>query len=488
MKKNSDKWYEKLREVFPSTTIWNILLCVLLIFLSIIIVAAVDSLESKKALRMDFSFNSVTSQSKQAQEVLASLPHSVHAYAIFTPSREDHALLGLLNRFSAFSPQFTYSQENLVNNPLLVDILSSNLDDQAVSSDSLLIVCEATGRSRVLTGLDYLSQSFDMDQQAYIIDGLQYEKAIVEAIIYVTQESIPVVYLLTGHGELEQEYTKAMEGILSDHHYYVSRLNLQNNDMFAKNSLIMILSPQIDLNQEELSILSYFVSQGGSLLITADYTDPDNLPNFDALYRSVGFLKKPGIVVADIEDKAAYIDNPLFLTPYMQVTEPTEELIASAQTRLRLPGVRAFDALEDNNSRIVEPLLLSGQAYIKDLQSARKSLEWEEGNPEGQFALALHSLIYSPEGNVSKAAILGNSAMLIDTWLYEITYSAQFLLHLVNYLSPAQPIQLDIAPKALVREQLQIPQIVWPSLVLIMLPILVAGSGAAVLFFRRKRG
>lgn len=460
---------------------------VMLMLVSILAVLFIDSIEKKHALRLDFSFNSVTSQSRQAKEIVKALPHPVHAYAIATPGQEDQALLGLLNRFSAESPNFTYSRENLVNNPLLANRLSSLLTDQAVSSDSLLLVCEATGRSRVLSGLDYLTQSFDMDRQAYFIDGLQYEKAISEALVFLTQQSIPKVYLLDGHGELQQEHTQVMEEFLRGHHFEVQRLNLSGKATLPQDALLFILSPKVDLSQEELGMLDEFAKNGGAMLITSDYTDPDSLPNFDALYRSLGFVRQPGIVIADTDDQAAYLDNPLFLTPYMQITEATGDLVASAQTRLRLPGARALTALLDTDSRRVETMLLSGQAYTKAVDEASQSLVRAADDPEGQFALGLLSLTQQAQGKPTRAAILGNSAMLVDSWLYEITYSSQFLLHLANYLSPNQPINLDIAPKTLVREQLDIPQLIWPVLAVIALPVAIAGLAFVHLAARRKR-
>lgn len=488
MKTAFQRFFKGINKSWAHKPLFLTIVVVLLLFVSITAVFILDNVENKYALRMDFSFNSVTSQSEQVKKAIKSLPYPVHAYAIFTPGQEDQALLGLLNRFAAESSKFTYSKENLVSNPLLANTISSKMEDQAVSSDSLLIICETTGRTRVLTGLDYLSQTFDMDRQTYLVDGLQYEKAIAEALIYVSQESVPTVYILEGHGELNQEHTQAMEDLLTSHHYQTQRINLQQQTLQVDDSLMLVFSPQIDLSKKELSVLTDFVKQGGSMLITTDYSDPDNLANFDALYRTLGFERKAGIVVADIEDRAAYIDNPLFLTPYMQVTDPTNDLIASAQTRLRMPGARAIEALEDSSSRRTEPLLLSGQAYIKTVAEASKDLSQADKDPEGQFSLALLSLLQHADGITSKAAIIGNSAMLVDTWLYEITYSTQFLLQLINYLSPQRPINLSIAPKALVREQLQISSLFWPALIVTALPVVISGFAATLLIHRKKRG
>jgi hypothetical protein len=454
---------------------------------SIFAVSLMDEQEKKRALRLDFSFNSITTQSEQTKRVLESLQHPVHAYALFTPGREDQSLIGLLNRLSALSPNFTYTVTSLVENPMLVNTLSSSLQDEQVTADSLVLMCEQTGRNRVLNTYDYLAQSFDQTQQAFVLSGISYEKSIVEALLYVTLDTVPSIKILTGHGEIGETDTSYMESFLKGHHFQISRVNLLEKPDLSPQDLLMILSPQKDLLDSELRILTDFTRQGGAVLISTDYNDPDSLPNFDALYRQMGFARLPGIVVAEGADLNAYIENPLFLTPYMGMTEPTAALIGAGQTRLRLPGARALQITSTGSDAKVEPLLLSGVAYIKDVQSASQSIAKEEGDEEGQFNLALLSDYASPDGTRSRSMMIGNSAILLDSWLHQVTYGGQFLLHMVNHLSVNEPINLDIAPKQLVREQLQITNPALPNLVIIALPLLVIVLAIPVLLRRRHR-
>ncbi len=450
-------------------------------------VLLMDSIERQNALRMDFSFNSVTTQSKQAQQVLLELDRPVHAYAIMTPGQEDQALLGLLNRFAATSPMFTYSVENLVSNPMLVNLISSEMEDGAAAADTLVLHCGQTGRTRVLGMLDFLDQRFDADQGAYQLTGLRYEAAISEALLYVSMDSVPVIRLLDGHGEIPEAETEDMEALLKSHHYQVSRVNLLRGDELDPSELLMILSPQKDLQEAELQKITAFLGGGGGTIITSDYHDPDSLPLFDALYRSMGFLRIPGIVVAQSEDRAAYIDSPLFLTPYMEMTEPTAALIGARQTRLRLPGARAFDIVQGDGTLLVDPLLISGQAYVKDVKKAEGTLEMEEGERSGQFYLALLSDRAHPNGTHSRAMILGSSPLLLDSWLKEITYSADFLLRIAAYLSPRESIGLDIAPRQLVRPEMSVSSPWLPVMLIILLPLLVGAAAIPVLMRRRKR-
>ena len=171
----------------------------------------------------------------------------------------------------------------------------------------------------------------------------------------------------------------------------------------------------------------------------------------------------------------------------MDMTEPTAPLIGAGQTRLRLPGSRALEVAALSETIQVEPLLTSGQAYIKSVEQANRTLAKDSGDEEGQFYLALLSDYAHPSGTHARGMMIGNSAILIDSWLHEVTYGAQFLLHMVNYLSSEEPINLEIAPKTLVREQLNIPQPWVPILIIVLLPLLVAATAIPVLLKRRRR-
>lgn len=477
----------KNRLIFRSRSLIPLLLVLSILALSVTAALAMDQLERKLALRLDYSFNSVTTQSEQTKRIVQALQHPVHAYAIFTPGMEDQALTGLLNRMAALSPNFTYTVTSLVESPMLVNTLSSKLQDDQVTADSLVLVCEATGRARVLNMYNYLSQEFDMDRQAYVLSGISYEKSIAEALLYITLKEVPRVKILTGHGEIAQNDTSHMESFLKNHHFEVSRVNLMSGGTLEPDDLLMILSPQIDLMDEELQILRDFTMKGGAVLITSDYKDPDKLPNLDALYRQMGFERLPGIVVAEAEDKQAYVDNPLFLTPYMDMTEPTAALIGAGQTRLQLPGARAMKIASTSTSSKVDPLLTSGIAYIKSVPQANQSLSKSEGDPEGQFHLALLSDYSVQDGTRARAMIIGNSAILLDSWLHQISYGSQFLLHMVNHLSSGNPIQLDIAPKTLVREQLRMDKPWLANLILLALPLTVVLTAVPVLILRKRR-
>jgi ABC-2 type transport system permease protein len=460
-----------------------VILCVILINI------LAGNLETRYSLRKDFSFNRITTQSGVTDSVLKSLDKDVRIYMLFTAGQEDTALAALIARYSATSSHVTSSAEDVTKNPLFLTMLSDELNDSAVSGDCVVIHCDQTGRTRVLSGQDYLAYGYDADTGNYSITGLTYEKSITEALVYVTRDEIPVLQILTGHGELAQSETGVLEKQLTTANYTVSRINLLAGDKLNPDSLLLILSPLKDITDIELARINDFTAAGGSLLITSDYNDPAVLPNINTVYRSYGFTAIPGIVVADKSDPSSfYNDSPAILIPDMLASDATGVLVTAEKDMLVLAGVRAFETpgSADPNLR-VQTVLKSGEtSYIRAYDDAVMSLDRRDGDRSGSFSLALLADLAKADGTHSRAFIIGNSSLFLEDWMSTYTYSKEFLLQIIQYLQGKPPINLDIIPKEAIRPPLAAASSVPASVTLVLLPVLVLIAALAVLLPRKN--
>mgnify|MGYP000442835071 FL=1 len=358
------KLHRKLRQGALNTA-----LCLLCAAACVLTVVAADYLESKYDWQLDYSFNNITTQGEATENLLDSLTRDVRMYAVFSDGSEDSQLIALLNRYQARTPHITWSQENLTRNPLLLQLASSYGDDSAVNSDCLIIRCEETGRTRVLTAEDYIERTYDAEQGLYTITGWQYEKSISEAILYVTADSLPRMQLLSGHGELDEASTTVMEDYLTSANYDLSRVNLLTDGAPDPEAPLMILSPTKDLSETELQMLTDYVQAGGDLFITVSYTDPDELPNFYALYRLYGFEPIPGLVLEDEARTDAYYESIPNLIPTMLTTDATGTLVAAGYDTLILAGARALETPTQQDSALSVYVALESTegAYIRTL-------------------------------------------------------------------------------------------------------------------------
>ena len=61
--------------------------------------------------------------------------------------------------------------------------------------------------------------------------------------------------------------------------------------------------------------INNFAKAGGALFITLDFNISTNMPQLDALYRSYGFVRRPGLVVAE-DAEVELLQLPAMLMPY----------------------------------------------------------------------------------------------------------------------------------------------------------------------------
>lgn len=490
MKKHSFAFLKNPRFRYGSLS--TLILCVLLAAL----VAAnfvFSSLEKKNGWRVDYSFNALTTQSETTLQILEQLPHPVHIYALFSKGQEDAPLMELLDRYAAASDLVTWEQTDITLNPGLLTRFQSDLSEDTITNDSLIVSCEETGRWKVLSPADFISLSLNYEEGVYEIAGLTYESRITSAINYVTQAEIPRILVLQGHGELGEDALAVFEELLEGNNFDVQYFSFADKDVTLDPSdTLAILSPIRDLTDVEMEQITAFALQGGSFLFTCDYTDPiEDMPNYQALLRSYGFLPKAGLVIASADEPSSYYsDMRIALIPTMQSTDVTYDLVTSGADTLLLVGTRAFEMPDQSDKNLdVSAVLTTGyKAYLRNLATGDlTTLEQMDDDELGPFALGLQARRVTTEGYISRAFVLGCSTVLTDSQVHAMTDSQEFILRMTEFLLNTDPIDLGIMAKTALRPQLSVESVTLGSVLLVALPFTVLAAAFIVLWPRRNR-
>ncbi|MBR2718836.1 MAG: Gldg family protein [Clostridia bacterium] len=476
---------------FRYGSVSTLILCLLLAAL-IGANALFGALEKKNGWRVDFSFNGITTQSETTLQILEQLPHPVHIYALFPRGQEDGPLMELLDRYAAASPLVTWAQTDITLNPGLLTRFQSDTSEMAVSNDSLIVSCEATGRFKVLSPGDFVSLSLDYEAGTFTSAGYTYESRITSAINYVTRQEIPRIQVLQGHNELNESEIAMLTELLEGNNFEVAFISLadQTAELDASD-MLAILSPLRDITDAEMEKITAFAQQGGSFLFTCDYTDPiDDMPNYQSLLRSYGFLPKDGLVIASPEEAGSYYsDMRIALIPTMLSTDVTYDLVASGVDTLLLVGSRGFEIPQQNDRNLdVSPVLTSGyKAYLRSLKGDMTTLEQLDEDELGPFALGLQARRVTTEGYISRAFVLGCSTLLTDSQVHAMTDSQEFILRVMEFLLDTEPVDLGIMAKAALRPQLSVESVTLGSVLLVALPLAVLAAAFVVLWPRRNR-
>ena len=470
--------------------------CLLLLFFIalILLIYVVDTLTDRYALQADMSFNHYASITQQSQKALENIDQQVNLYLLYASQQEDAQLLEVLNRYPHMNENIHVLLTDIAKNPAILNQFSGDVSTQ-ITPDSVIVHSPSTNRFRVLTYNDFFAQGFSVEQEAFVVEGLAYERHITEAIVYVSQEDVPTIGYLYDHGELaepsaDNDPMASLTMFLQANHYDVKRVSLLAGDTLTDIDLLLIAGLQNDVSDGELSALDTFAREGGSFIFLRNYTDPlQHVPNYMSLLRSYGIVPKEGLVVASSEDEGSYFDELVYLLPYMNELDLTLPLIAANADVLMLPGASPFaDPPTPNASLSVATVLKSGKhAYIRNTTDGQVNLDQQPSDPVGEHALALYAHKMFATGNISRAFALGNSAIFLDNYLYERTFAEEFIVAVLHSVLPKKTLNLDIVAKTAFRPALTASSQWVGHIVIIALPLLIGMAGFVVLVKRRNQ-
>ena len=141
----------------------------------------------------DLTDNSLYEITDTSRDFLASLDQDVEIVVLAEEDATDERILKFLDRYTALSDHLSLTYVDPVAHP----DQASQYDAQ---SDSLIVRCEATGKSETISYSDIIIYSytsyFSMTEDAFDAEG-----QLTSAVNYVTSDADRTVYTVTGHGE-----------------------------------------------------------------------------------------------------------------------------------------------------------------------------------------------------------------------------------------------------------------------------------------------
>lgn len=448
----------------------------------------VRSLEETYGWKRDFSFNGYTMTGEETQAVLDALPHDVTVYLLYQSGELDSQLYEVLLRYHRLSDRVTVSPADIAKNPGLLTQFQGDLTN-ALAADSVIVNCEATGRYTVLSYDDFVTQGYNVDEGTFEIAGLAYEKSLTEALVYVTQDDVPVVGVVQGHGELTPEALANFTGFLSSNHYDIRTVDLLQADALTEVDLLLLVSPRKDFTQGELNAVQAFTLRGGSLFVIRDYTDPLDMPLYQSLLKSYGVIPLEGVVVAGEQDSGTYYGERIYLLPVFAQMALTQPLISGKMDVLLLAGASAFETPSQTDSALSAATVLKTgpNAYVRAPSEGDGSIDYQPGDRTGELTLAILAGRMHAGGNVSRLFAIGNSTAFTDEYMYQRTFNEEFILQVMNELLPQQQVSLNIAAKSAFHPGLRAGSQAVGVALLATLPLALLLAAVLVLGPRRNR-
>ena len=472
-------------------------LLITLLFIGIVVLVniGVKAVEDNWALRLDLSYNSLTRVSDQTRTALRELDQDVKFYVLAGAGGEDPRMMEVLDRYRAASGHVSVQVIDPDKNPAVVGKFRDASSAQSFGANTVIVTNGDESRYKVYSYYDLVVMSINQNTQQYYISGYNFEKMFTQAMLYVTAEKTPTVYLLQGHGELPLAALGAMRMLLEDNNYDVQELGLTDEITAGRTDLLLILAPDKDLTDDERERIMAYLQDGGNMMYAGDAASANDLPNFSSLLSFYGVGLLDGMVVANPNDTAQYYPmQPTYLLPAIAGHAITAPLIEAKMDILVIPRVQAVSLpAMDRNDFTVTPLLASraGSYLISLTDTARTSLAKQEGDIDGPFpiAVAVQRMDFANTDKESRVVLLGSTVAIIDGQMLNSFYNGEFLLSAVKWATKDEAVNLSIVSKTATRARFAISSASeFYTLAVIsvgLLPVLVLIAG--VVMWKRRR-
>ena len=382
---------------------------VVAVAIAVLVNALVRQLPEEKTV-IDVTSNRLYTLTDQTREYVDTMAEDVTIYVWSAEDSMDQTVVKTLDRYASLSDHIRVEYVDPRVNPRFY----TSYAESAPTAGSLIVVSDL--RSKVIEASDLYESTYAYDESSYYgyseqVTGYDAEGQITAALNYVLSEDMPVVYLITGHGErsLETSYSSA----LAKANVTSESLHLMDVDAIPDDAAaLMILGPTSDLSADDVEKVTAYLERGGKVMITLTMTE-DELPNLQSLLAYMGLSTESGIVVE--ESTEHYYRNPFFELPEMSYStytagvNGTYYVFSPYNCGLRIP--------EDTEEITYDVFLKSSDdAFLmKDYVNATDYSQ-KEGDPDGPFALgveAVKTLDASGDATADGASADATSATMI---------------------------------------------------------------------------
>ena len=445
----------------------------------IIIIIVANLLVSKLDMQFDMSESGLYTISDETENYLNGLQDDISIYYMVQEGNETMLFEKIAKQYDKLSGHIKLENKD----PLLYPQFASQYVDDEVTDNSFIVVNNTTGKAKYINGQDMLVQEFDYNTYQTQTTGIDVEGELTSAILSITTEDIPVLYVTQGHGETEPGDT--VRASISKMNVDIQNLSTLTTERIPTDcDILFINSPKKDFSNEETTMIKNYLSEGGKAIITLDYDSVD-LNNFASILDYYGIKMTEGFLVET--DMNRYIANrPEYLIPMVESHNITFKA-SDSDIPVFMPissGLVISDT--SRGSLSVTPLLSTSDGSYSKTNPEPQTYEKEEGDIDGPFYLGLLAtdtyndittdiVVFSCENTFTDATSdYANSGLLAGT---------------IGYLMGDME-TISIPTKSLQESYITLSQmdiLGWGALTVAGIPLIIIILGTVICLRRRKK-
>lgn len=338
IKKKTGKFRNMFRTSGTRNGSYSVGLTVVVIAIVIVLNLVIGQLP--ESLRnIDVSSTRIYEISDTTTDLLNGLEEDVDMTVLAVRDDTDDRITTFLSKYGALSDHINIKWVDPVLHP-------SALTEYDTSENTIVVSCEATGKSTTVSFDDILVQ--DM-YSAYYYGSTDYtefdgEGQLTSAVNYVTNDVEKTIYQTTGHGEGTLSTT--ITDLMDQNNYNLSEINLLMTTSIPDDcDLLFMYEPSTDLSDDETEMLGNYLAAGGKVMILLGDTSAADLPNLESILEEYGMQAADGYIA---DPQRCYQGNYYYIFPELSVSGSMADGISSEMVLLtNTHGMNLIDPARD---------------------------------------------------------------------------------------------------------------------------------------------
>jgi ABC-2 type transport system permease protein len=434
--------------------------------------------------QLDLTDNRVYTLSRQTQDILRELEEDVTLYYLSARNQENDQIIEALDLYAQASNRVTIETVDPETNPAF----AAQYDPQGQGLRNGSVIVATDDQFRTIQAVDLFSVDRRNPQAPQIL-GLNVERRVTNALIFVGTGRTPVVYQTTGHGELNLTTGGALLRRLGEQ-FESANFDLRSIDLGqspqvpADASILAIVRPRTDISPVEAEKIAAFLGNGGKAFLALEFSD-EPFPNLGSVLERYGL----GTPVAVVLEPNRNFNNgqPVELWPSLEETSITRPLI-EADYRVFTPLARPITVLQTRPRSVeITPLLVTSDESFYRTDLTNQSLNRGPSDTRGPVSIAVQAIEreFTTGDEISRIVVVGDSdfVSLVD----QVNGNLDFLLNSFGWLEDQED-TLSIRPATTLQFPMNLTgmqQLIFGGIFVVIIPLAILIAGL-VIWLRRR--
>lgn len=421
-------------------TALSVVFIAIVVALNLLVSALTDRFPS---LDIDLTAQKVNSLSDQALEIAKNVDREVTIYLIGTQEgyEQNQIYSSYVQRGMQYSQVSSLVKRLVEANPLIsMEYVDPDTNPEFISqyeSDSLAtgkVLVESDLRHTVLT----VNDLFIINQETGSTINSKVDSALAGALELVNMDTVPVMSIITGHGEmLSTSNMAAFVDNMEQNNFQVEEVDILTQEIPENTQVLMIATPTTDFSTEEIDKIRAYLDdetrdQQVTLLVSA-YPSQGELPNLAAFLEEWGVQVGTGVVAETDSNYAAYDARGVLVTasPLVLTSNTYSRLLSYYSAPITL-------TFEENNGISTTPLWTTqDSAYVITADMTEEDAANPETGEQVVASLSSKDVEVNGETYARNVVVFGSSDLFTDNFMgtsafEDSTYMNDLLLDLTD--------------------------------------------------------